>query len=300
MKRIDGAPTASAEQIGARGAAFAAEQGARTAANLRDVGVNVDLAPVLDVARPGSDTEETERGFGSSAAARLRHRDPLRRGVAGRRRRRHRQALPGPRQRPPQHRLRGPAGSAPEVDAARRRRGPVPALRRDRRRDGDDQQRDLPGALAEAGRLLAVDRHRRAAHPPRLRGRLDHRRARQRRRRRLRRAGEGRGGGGPRRHRRAALHRLPVRRPRRGRPAARAANGEAEARRVRSLRRPGPAPAPGSRPGPSPLREGRPASRRGARRRGRRPLPRTSPRRPRRAATRCRPPCPCRTARCRR
>ena len=44
-------------------------QGARTAANLRDVGVNVDLAPVLDVARPGSDTEETERGFGSSAPA---------------------------------------------------------------------------------------------------------------------------------------------------------------------------------------------------------------------------------------
>jgi beta-N-acetylhexosaminidase len=69
VKRIDGAPTASAEQIGARGAAFAAEQGTRTAANLRDVGVNVDLAPVLDVARPGSDTEETERGFGSSAAA---------------------------------------------------------------------------------------------------------------------------------------------------------------------------------------------------------------------------------------
>jgi beta-N-acetylhexosaminidase len=69
VKRLDGAPTASAEQIGARGAAFAAEQGARTAANLRDVGVNVDLAPVLDVARPGSDTEETERGFGSTTAA---------------------------------------------------------------------------------------------------------------------------------------------------------------------------------------------------------------------------------------
>jgi beta-N-acetylhexosaminidase len=69
VKRIGGAPSVSAEQIGARGAAFAREQGARTAANLRDVGVNVDLAPVLDVARPGSDTEETERGFGSSAAA---------------------------------------------------------------------------------------------------------------------------------------------------------------------------------------------------------------------------------------
>jgi beta-N-acetylhexosaminidase len=68
VKRIDGAPTASAAQMGARGAAFAREQGRATAANLRDVGVNVDLAPVLDVARPGSDTEDTERGFGSSAA----------------------------------------------------------------------------------------------------------------------------------------------------------------------------------------------------------------------------------------
>ena len=47
----------------------AAEQGARTAANLRDVGVNVDLAPVLDVARPGGDIAETERGFGSTPAA---------------------------------------------------------------------------------------------------------------------------------------------------------------------------------------------------------------------------------------
>jgi beta-N-acetylhexosaminidase len=68
VKRIDGAPAASAAQMGARGAAFAHDQGGATAANLRDVGVNVDLAPVLDVARPGSDTEETERGFGSSAA----------------------------------------------------------------------------------------------------------------------------------------------------------------------------------------------------------------------------------------
>jgi beta-N-acetylhexosaminidase len=69
VKRIDGAPSASAAQMGARGPSFAEAQGARTAANLRDVGVNVDLAPVLDVARAGSDTEATERGFGSSAAA---------------------------------------------------------------------------------------------------------------------------------------------------------------------------------------------------------------------------------------
>jgi beta-N-acetylhexosaminidase len=66
VKRLSGAPTASAATMGARGAAFSREQGRRTAANLRDVGVNVDLAPVLDVARPGGVIAETERGFGSN------------------------------------------------------------------------------------------------------------------------------------------------------------------------------------------------------------------------------------------
>ena len=68
VKRVSGAPSASAAQMGARGPAFSRRQGARTAANLRDVGVNVDLAPVLDVARPGGVIAETERGFGSTAA----------------------------------------------------------------------------------------------------------------------------------------------------------------------------------------------------------------------------------------
>ncbi|MGN6258269.1 MAG: glycoside hydrolase family 3 N-terminal domain-containing protein [Solirubrobacterales bacterium] len=68
VKRLSGAPTASAREMGARGAAFSAEQGRRTAANLRDVGVNVDLAPVLDVGRPGGVIAETERSFGSTAA----------------------------------------------------------------------------------------------------------------------------------------------------------------------------------------------------------------------------------------
>jgi beta-N-acetylhexosaminidase len=66
VKRLSGAPTVSAATMGARGAAFSREQGKRTAANLRDVGVNVDLAPVLDVARPGGVIAETERGFGSN------------------------------------------------------------------------------------------------------------------------------------------------------------------------------------------------------------------------------------------
>jgi beta-N-acetylhexosaminidase len=68
VKRLGGAPTASARQMGARGAAFSADQGRRTAANLRDVGINVDLAPVLDVGRPGGVIADTERSFGSTAA----------------------------------------------------------------------------------------------------------------------------------------------------------------------------------------------------------------------------------------
>jgi beta-N-acetylhexosaminidase len=66
VKRLSGAPTVSAATMGARGAAFSREQGKRTAANLQDVGVNVDLAPVLDVARPGGVIAGTERGFGSN------------------------------------------------------------------------------------------------------------------------------------------------------------------------------------------------------------------------------------------
>lgn len=68
VKRLGGAPRASAEQMGARGVGFSRDQGRRTAANLRNVGVNVNLAPVLDVAREGGVIEETDRGFGSSAA----------------------------------------------------------------------------------------------------------------------------------------------------------------------------------------------------------------------------------------
>ncbi len=67
VKRLSGAPTASAATMGARGAAFSREQGRRAAANLREAGVNVDLAPVLDVARPGGTIAATERGFGATA-----------------------------------------------------------------------------------------------------------------------------------------------------------------------------------------------------------------------------------------
>jgi beta-N-acetylhexosaminidase len=67
VKRVAGAPNVSAAAMGARGPAFSARQGRHTAANLRDLGVNVDLAPVLDVGRPGGVIAATERSFGASA-----------------------------------------------------------------------------------------------------------------------------------------------------------------------------------------------------------------------------------------
>lgn len=67
VKRLTGAPTASAQAMGARGAAFSARQGRATAANLRELGIDVDFAPVLDVGRPGGVIAETERSFGSTA-----------------------------------------------------------------------------------------------------------------------------------------------------------------------------------------------------------------------------------------
>ncbi len=66
VKRVSGAPEASAATMGAEGAGFARREGRATARNLRSVGVNVDLAPVLDVARPGGVIADTERGFGST------------------------------------------------------------------------------------------------------------------------------------------------------------------------------------------------------------------------------------------
>jgi beta-N-acetylhexosaminidase len=68
VQRVDGPPNASAQEMGERGAGYSREQGRLTAASLGGLGVNVDLAPVLDVARSGGTIAETERGFGASAA----------------------------------------------------------------------------------------------------------------------------------------------------------------------------------------------------------------------------------------
>jgi beta-N-acetylhexosaminidase len=65
VKRIPGPPSGSAEDMGARGAAYARKQGAATGTSLSSYGINVDLAPVLDVARPGGFIADQDRAFGS-------------------------------------------------------------------------------------------------------------------------------------------------------------------------------------------------------------------------------------------
>jgi beta-N-acetylhexosaminidase len=68
VKRVEGPPEVSAATMGAEGAGFAKREGFATAARLRSLGVNVDLAPVLDVARPDGMIADTERGFGATRA----------------------------------------------------------------------------------------------------------------------------------------------------------------------------------------------------------------------------------------
>jgi beta-N-acetylhexosaminidase len=68
VKRLSGAPNASAAQMGRRGPAFSRRQGRLTGRNLRNAGINVNLAPVLDVARPGGNIEATGRAFGSTVS----------------------------------------------------------------------------------------------------------------------------------------------------------------------------------------------------------------------------------------
>ncbi len=68
VKRLPGAPNASAAEMGRRGPAYSRRQGFLAGRNLRNVGINMDLAPVLDVARPGGDIFATDRAFGTTVA----------------------------------------------------------------------------------------------------------------------------------------------------------------------------------------------------------------------------------------
>ena len=68
VKRLPGPPDASAQEMGKRGKRYSRRQGAKTAANLKDVGVNVNLAPVLDVGRRDSAIRAEQRSFGAKPA----------------------------------------------------------------------------------------------------------------------------------------------------------------------------------------------------------------------------------------
>jgi beta-N-acetylhexosaminidase len=65
VERFAGPPAASAAAMGERGPGYARRQGARTARALLDRGINIDLAPVLDLARPGSAIAAEGRSFGA-------------------------------------------------------------------------------------------------------------------------------------------------------------------------------------------------------------------------------------------
>lgn len=67
VKRLPGPPSMSAASMGARGVGAARRQGARTGRYLEGFGINVDLAPVLDIGHPGGEIAATGRAFGSGA-----------------------------------------------------------------------------------------------------------------------------------------------------------------------------------------------------------------------------------------
>jgi len=63
VRRLPGPPKPSARSIGARGEEFAQRLGRATGRSLRSMGVNVDLAPVLDLGRPGRAIFDEGRTF---------------------------------------------------------------------------------------------------------------------------------------------------------------------------------------------------------------------------------------------
>jgi beta-N-acetylhexosaminidase len=69
VARLPGAPSGSPARMGRRGAAFVRRQGRLTAANLRGAGMNVNLAPVVDLGRAGSYQARTGRAFARSPSA---------------------------------------------------------------------------------------------------------------------------------------------------------------------------------------------------------------------------------------
>ena len=69
VRRLPGPPKPSASSIGSRRAGFAERLGRATGQSLRAMGVNVDLAPVLDLGRPGRAIFDEGRTFARTPAA---------------------------------------------------------------------------------------------------------------------------------------------------------------------------------------------------------------------------------------
>src|SRR5919198_812225 len=69
VRRLPGPPKPSARTIGARGEGFAERLGRATGESLRSMGVNVDLAPVLDLGRPGRAIFDEARTFARKPGA---------------------------------------------------------------------------------------------------------------------------------------------------------------------------------------------------------------------------------------
>jgi beta-N-acetylhexosaminidase len=65
VRRLPGPPKPSAAEVGARGAGYARKLGKATARSMRSLGVNVNLAPVLDIGRPGGYIDQTDRAYSS-------------------------------------------------------------------------------------------------------------------------------------------------------------------------------------------------------------------------------------------
>jgi beta-N-acetylhexosaminidase len=69
VRRLPGPPKPSARTIGARGESFAQRIGRAAGESLRSMGVNVDLAPVLDLGRPGRAIHNEGRTFARKPGA---------------------------------------------------------------------------------------------------------------------------------------------------------------------------------------------------------------------------------------
>ena len=67
VKRLSGPPSASPARMATYGTASVGREGRATAANLRRVALNVNLAPVADLGLPGSYQRATGRAFGDRA-----------------------------------------------------------------------------------------------------------------------------------------------------------------------------------------------------------------------------------------